>query len=96
MSKTKDFGKELYHAALLTAGAVGVSFVSRKLTKESLGVPMTLNGAAKLTLAFGLSAVGIKMLEDKSYVPDDPFKSWEKNTVIGSVEGLSLGIPDVR
>ncbi len=75
MSKTKEFGKELYDAAFLTAGAIGVSFMSRKLAKESLGIPMTLNGAAKMMLAFGLSAVGIKMLDDKGYVPANPFKS---------------------
>ena len=75
MSKPKEYGEQLYEAAVLTAGAVAVSYASRKLTKDTLGVPMTLNGAAKLTLAFGLSAIGIKTLKDKKILPDNPFKS---------------------
>ncbi len=48
MSKSKEYGAQLYDAAVLTVGAVGVSFASRKLTKDTLGVPMTLGGSAKL------------------------------------------------
>ncbi len=73
MSKSKEYGAQLYDAAVLTVGAVGVSFASRKLTKDTLGVPMMLNGSVKL--AFGLSAIGVKMLKDKSVLPDNPFKS---------------------
>ena len=43
MSNSKEYGAQLYDAAVLTAGAVGVSFASRKLTKDTLGVPMTLS-----------------------------------------------------
>ncbi len=75
MSKSKEYGAQLYDAAVLTVGAVGVSFASRKLTKDTLGVPMTLNGSAKLALAFGLSAIGVKMLKDKDLLPDNPFKT---------------------
>ncbi len=75
MSKSKEYGAQLYDAAVLTAGAVGVSFASKKLTKDTLGVPMTLSGAVKLALAFGLSAIGVKMLKDKSIFPDNPFKA---------------------
>ncbi len=75
MSKSKEYAEQLYEAAVLTAGAVGVSFASRKLTKDTLGVPMTLSGSAKLALAFGLSAIGIKMLKDKKVLPDNPFKA---------------------
>ena len=42
--------------------------------KETLGVPMTLNGSAKLALAFGLSAIGMKALKDKDLIPANPFK----------------------
>jgi hypothetical protein len=35
---------------------------------------MMLGGMARLTLAFGLSAIGVKMLEDKKLLPDNPFK----------------------
>ena len=75
MLKSKEYGEQLYDAAVLTAGAVIVSYASRKLTKDTLGVPMTLNGSAKLALAFGLSAIGIKMLKDKELLPDNPFKA---------------------
>ncbi len=73
MSKAKEYGEQLYEATVLTAGAVAVSYVSRKLTKDTLGVPMTLNGSVKLALAFGLSAIGIKTLKDKKILPDNPF-----------------------
>ena len=75
MSKSKEYGEQLYDAAVLTAGAVGVSYVSRKLSKDTLGVPMTLSGSAKLALAFGLSAIGVKALKDKKLLPDNPFKT---------------------
>ncbi len=75
MSKPKEYGEQLYDAAVLTAGAVGVSFASRKLTKDTLGVPMTLGGSAKLALAFGLSVIAVKALKDKSMLPANPFKS---------------------
>ena len=75
MSKSKEYGEQLYDAAVLTVGAVGVSYASRKLTKDTLGVPMTFSGSAKLALAFGLSAIGVKMLKDKKILPDNPFKA---------------------
>ena len=76
MTTAKEYGEQqLYNAAVLTAGAVAVSYASRKLTKDTLGVPMTLSGSAKLAIAFGLSAIGIKMLKDKKYLPDNPFKT---------------------
>ena len=75
MSKSKEYGEQLYDAAVLTDGAVGVSFASRKLTKDTLGVPMTLGGSAKLALAFGLSTIAVKVLKDKSVLPANPFKS---------------------
>ncbi len=74
MSKTKEYGEQLYEAAVLTAGAVAVSYASRKFTKDTLGVPMTLSGSAKLALAFGLSAIGVKTLKDKNLLWDNPFK----------------------
>ncbi len=75
MSKSKEYGAQLYDAAVLMAGAVGISFASRKLTKETLGVPMTLGGAAKLAFAFGLSVIGVKALKDKDLIPANPFKT---------------------
>ena len=53
MSKSKEYGAQLYDAAVLTVGAVGISFASRKLTRDTLGVPMTL----KFTLVVDLRSV---------------------------------------
>ncbi len=75
MTTAKEYGEQLYDAAVLTVRAVAVSYASRKLTKDTLGVPMTLGGSAKLALAFGLSAIGVKVLKDKKYLPDNPFKT---------------------
>jgi hypothetical protein len=36
---------------------------------------MTLGGAAKLALSFGLSAIGVKILKDKKALPNNPFKA---------------------
>ncbi len=74
MTTAKDYIEQLYEVAVLTVGAVAVSYASRKTTKDTLGIPMTLNGSVKLALAFGLSAVGVKVLKDKKYLPDNPFK----------------------
>ena len=74
MTTQKEVMKEIYDAAVLTAGAIAISFASKKLTKDSLGVPTTVMGASKLALAFGLSAVGVKMLEAKKMLPENPFK----------------------
>ncbi len=75
MSKSKEYGAQLYDAAVLTTGAVRISYANRKLTKDTLAVPMTLRGAARLAVAFGLSAIGVKALKDKSMLPDNPFKT---------------------
>jgi hypothetical protein len=74
MTTQKEVMKEVYDAAVLTAGAIAISFASKKLTKENLGVPTTVMGTSKLALAFGLSAVGVKRLEAKKMLPENPFK----------------------
>ena len=75
MTTAKEYAEQLYEAAILTVGAVGVSYASRKITEDTLGVPMNLGGSAKLALAFGLSTIGVKMLKDKKVLPDNPFKT---------------------
>lgn len=74
MVNQKDVMIELYTAAVITAVVVGISYASKKVTKDPLRVPSTLNGAAKLTVAIGLSTVCIKALQDKKYLPEEPFK----------------------
>ena len=71
MTSKKGVMNELYTAALITAGLVGVSYASKKVTKDSLGVPSSLNGLAKLTAAIEVSAIGVKLLQDKEYVPKE-------------------------
>jgi hypothetical protein len=75
MTTQKEVMKEVYDAAILTAGAIAISLASKQLAKDNLGIQATVLGASKLVLAFGLSAVGIKMLEDKKLLPANPFKS---------------------
>ncbi|CAB3986791.1 Hypothetical predicted protein [Paramuricea clavata] len=47
----KEVINELYDAALLTTGVVGVSYLAKTVAEKSLGAPMTLEGAAKLAVA---------------------------------------------
>jgi hypothetical protein len=75
MTTQKEVMKEVYDAAILTAGAIAISLASKQLAKDNLGIQTKVLGASKLVLAFGLSAVGIKMLEDKKLLPANPFKS---------------------
>ena len=74
MTTKNDVINELYTAAVLTAGLVGVSFASKKVAKDSLGIPTTPNGLVKLAVALGLSAVGVKYLQDKDYLPKEIVK----------------------
>jgi hypothetical protein len=67
----KEMINELYDAALLTTGVVGVSYLARTVAGRSLGAPMTLEGAAKLAVAVAVagSAFAIGYLKDKGYIP---------------------------
>ena len=65
----KEVINELYDAALLTTGVVGVSYLVKTVVGKSLGAPMTMEGAAKLTFAVAGSAFTIGYLKDKGYIP---------------------------
>ena len=67
----KDLKKELYNAALITAGATAVGFVSRKAVGTPLGTPETLKGALKLGVAVGLGCFVIKFAETKKWIPSE-------------------------
>ena len=67
----KDLKKELYNAALITAGATAVGFVSRKAVGTPLGTPETLKGALKLVVAVGLGCFVIKFAETKKWIPTE-------------------------
>ena len=76
MSSQKDMINDAYTAAVITAGAVGVSYASQKFfvckqEKTPLGVPETVNGAAKLAVAVGLGTLLVKKLQEKKYLPEE-------------------------
>ena len=62
----KDLKKELYNAALITAGATAVGLASRKVAGTPLGTPETLKGALKLDVAVGLGCFALKFAQRKS------------------------------
>ena len=67
----KDLKKELYNAALITAGATAVGFASRKAVGTPLGTPETLKGALKLGVAVGLGCLVVKFAETKKWIPSE-------------------------
>ena len=71
MVSQKDMINNAYTAAVITAGAVGVSHASMKFLKTPLGVPETVNGAAKLAVAVGLGTLLVKAIQDKEYIPKE-------------------------
>ena len=71
MSSQKDMINDAYTAAVITAGAVGVSYASKKFLKTPLGVPETVNRAAKLAVAVGLGSLLVKALQSKEYIPKE-------------------------
>ena len=66
---------EIYNAGLITLGAVATSMVSRKLTKDGLGVTSSAQSILKLAAAVGGDSVLVKYLQKKDYIPDKPFKN---------------------
>ena len=64
----KEVINELYDAALLTTGFVGVSYLAKTVAGKILGAPMTMEGAAKLAVAVAGSAFTIGYLKDKGYI----------------------------
>ena len=74
MVSQKDMINDAYTAAAITAGAVGVSYASKKFLKTPLGVPETVNGTAKLAVAVGLGSLLVKTLQGKEYIPKEVSK----------------------
>ena len=72
MSFTMDeFKKELYNAALITAGATAVGFASRKAVGTQLGTPETLKGSLKLGAAIGVGCFLVKFAKKKDWIPSE-------------------------
>ena len=70
----ENLANEAYDAGLITLGAVGVGFVSRKAFKDGLGVPSTPMGIAKLAVAIAGGSLLVQYLQKKNVLPDDPVK----------------------
>ena len=66
---------EVYNAVLVTAGAVGVSMISKKVLKEPLGTPENVKGFVKLAVSVSASSLLVSYLKRNNFLPDDPFKS---------------------
>ena len=67
----KEVINDAYTALAVTAGAVGVSYASKKFKKMPLGVTETVNGAAKSAVAVGLGTLLVKTLQEKKYLPEE-------------------------
>ena len=75
MSLTKEeMMNEDLDAGLITLAAVGVSFASRKVIKDGLGVPSNTQGVLKLAAAIAGGLMLVQFIQKKKWLPDDPFK----------------------
>ena len=70
----KEIMNELYDALMVTVGVVGLSMVSKKVFKEKLTDATDFCDIAKLTAGVAGSTWLIKWLQNKKYIPTDPFK----------------------
>ena len=67
----EEFKEGLYDAALVTAGATAVGFVSRKAVGTQLGTPETLKGSLKLGVAIGVGCFLIKYAKKQKWIPSE-------------------------
>ena len=59
---------------MVTVGVVGLSVVSKKVFKEKLTDATDFRGVAKLTAGVAGSTLLVRWLQNKKYIPTDPFK----------------------
>ena len=75
MTITKEeLMNQVFDADLITLGAVGISMVSKKTMRDSLGVPSTGIGILKMTAAIASGTMLIQYLQKQKIIPHDPFK----------------------
>ena len=60
-----------YNAALITAGVVGLSMLTKKVLGQKLTTVDTMQGAAKLFVGVGTSSIAVKYAQDKGWLPKD-------------------------
>lgn len=72
----QDVLNTLYNAGLITLGAVGTAVVSKKVTKDGLGVSdkSSPQNILKLAVAVGGGSILVKYLQKMKYVPEEPWK----------------------
>ena len=71
----KEIMNELYNATLVTVGVVGLSMLSKKILKEKLTDATDFRDIAKLAAGVAGSTLLVKWLQNKKYIPVDPFKT---------------------
>ena len=71
----KEIMNKVYDSILVTIGVVGLSMVSKKLLKKKLTDATDFKDIAKLAAGVAGSTLLVKWLQNKKYIPTDPFKS---------------------
>ena len=70
----KEIINELYDATMVTVGVVGLSMPSKKILKEKLTDVTDFHDIAKLAAVVAGSTLSVKYLQNKKYIPVNPFK----------------------
>ena len=65
---------QVFDASLFTLGAVGISFASKKVLGDTLGVLSTGMGIVKMAAAIASGIMLVQYLQEQKMIPDDPFK----------------------
>ena len=76
----EDLMNEAYDVGVVTLGAVGVGFASKKILKNGLGVPSTPMSIAKLAVAIAGGSILVQYLQKKDLLPNDPVKKKTTST----------------
>ena len=63
----KEAMNELFDSTLVT-------MVARKAIGDGLSTPASLMSTLKLAAAIGVSTLGVKYMQDKKWIPENPFK----------------------
>ena len=75
MTDRKELMDEAYEALLITVGVVGLSMASKKLLGEKLTDAQSVKDIGKLAVGVTASTLLVKYMQNRKYLPVDPFKS---------------------
>ena len=70
---TKELMNQVYDAALVTAGVVGLSMASKRVLGEKLTDASSLKDTAKSAFRVAASTMLVKWAQVMKYLPVDPF-----------------------